>query len=241
MVESNNNNNDYNDYNDYNNYNNNNNNNDRFSLKVNTISMTKPSVGKSKKRKLSKPSKEDGRRQTSISSFFGASSSKKNDPIVEAADESGPSSVSSSRDLGPSSVSSSPSPRKSDRRSVGPTGQILVSTLDGFVSTSPRKAESLTSSPSTSKLISIDDFFKNKLTSKELLAKEATSRSSSPVAFSEPKRRKIEGDSASAGQTSMGAETAGFNDLPDEILETIFCQIPHAGKVINEYSQRERD
>ena len=99
------------------------------------------------------------------------------------------------------------------------------------MSTSPRKAESLTSSLSTSKLISIDDFFKNKLTSKELLAKEATPRSSSPVAFSEPKRRKIEGDSASSG-----AETAGFNDLPDEILETVFCQIPHAGKVMNEFS-----
>lgn len=165
---------------------------DRFSLKSNRIPMNGKS--KSRKRKLT-PSAEDGRTQTKINSFFGGSSTKGRERSVGVASEASTSGLTSVS--GSASTSSSP-----EKVSGGSFSQsIVVSTLDGFVSTSPRKSATAS---------------KGKIGSATATIKQETKRAkSTPI---------LERTMSACDETR-----AGIDDLPDEILEGIFCQIPHNG------------
>ena len=227
---------------------------DRFALKSNVVSLdSKSAARKSKKRKL-KPSEEDGRKQTSISSFFGPSTTKgKKDETVGV----GSSSVDDAAVLSQSSSSSSLVKSSQSQSSLSSQSsqsrEIKVSTLDGFVSVSPRKEEKTNPhSLSSSSRISVTDSQSSSSTSSSTSALfpqakrqrrnlepnpgssscsfSPSSTASTSVGFGSSHRGKV-GLSSNRGGAASGGEhqSPRIDDLPDEILETIFCQIPHGG------------
>ena len=172
---------------------------DRFSLKTNFIQMK--NRNKSKKRKLG-PAAEDGRTQKSINSYFGRVA-KKDEPETDR-----PASTSSS-------VSSFP-------EKVGPgsfSQSITISTLDGFVSSSPRKLSTSGSITDTA------DYSRARAQPAAKRKKFLNDLSGPPV----PKSIRVTSSQDVPVSPSSSSWEAGILDLPDEILETIFCQIPHNG------------
>ena len=209
---------------------------DRFALKSNVISIPNPVARKSKKRKL-KPVVDDGRKQTSINSFF----TSKPKPSVETLSPPSParpesrSSATGSSDSRPPSSAAMDTPESSQSSQQGRT--MRVSTLDGFVS--PQKSGS-GDVPSTSRDVeetpALPDAKRQKIEEVPRPEEAATASSSQPVASNS-------GDAVILGEKSKSRQDSDegpMGVLPDEILERIFCQIPHGGtqrsrRVLEEY------